>query len=59
LHRAGFREVRRSGSHIRVRSAGGNAVTVPFHAGDILKPKTLQSILLEADLTVDELRELL
>jgi len=32
---------------------------VPFHAGDILKPKTLQSILLEADLTVDELRELL
>jgi predicted RNA binding protein YcfA (HicA-like mRNA interferase family) len=59
LHRAGFNEIRRSGSHIRLRSPGGHAVTVPFHAGEILKPKTLRTILLESGLTTDELRELL
>lgn len=60
LRRSGFREVRRSGSHIRLRSANGSrAVTVPYHSGQILKPKTLQAILDEAGMTVDELRDLL
>jgi len=58
LHRAGFREVRRSGSHIRLRSADGlRAVTVPYHSGTILKPKTLRAIAAAAGLGIDELRD--
>jgi len=34
-------------------------VTVPVHAGAILKPKTLLSILDQAGITVEELRDLL
>ena len=34
-------------------------VTVARHAGTIIKPKTLASILDQAGLTVDELRKLL
>ncbi|MDB5070368.1 MAG: putative periplasmic or secreted lipoprotein [Candidatus Eremiobacteraeota bacterium] len=60
LRRSGFHEVRHSGSHIRLRSANGSrAVTVPYHSGQILKPKTLEAILDEAGMTVDQLRDLL
>ncbi|MBV9440653.1 MAG: type II toxin-antitoxin system HicA family toxin [Candidatus Eremiobacteraeota bacterium] len=60
LRRAGFYEVRHSGSHIRLRSSDeSRAVTVPYHSGQILKPKTLESILSEAGMTVDQLRDLL
>ncbi|HEX2184397.1 MAG TPA: type II toxin-antitoxin system HicA family toxin [Chloroflexota bacterium] len=34
-------------------------VAVARHAGTIIKPKTLASVMREAGLTVDELRELL
>lgn len=34
-------------------------VTVPVHAGDVLHPKTLKSILTQANMTADELRGLL
>jgi len=34
-------------------------VTVPVHAGEILYPKTLLSILEQAGLSVEEFRELL
>jgi predicted RNA binding protein YcfA (HicA-like mRNA interferase family) len=60
LTRAGFREVRRSGSHIRLQRAdGSHGVTVPYHAAVIIKPKTLKAILLYAGLTVTQLIELL
>jgi len=35
-------------------NADGNRVTVPFHAGMILHPKTFQHIPEEAGITVDE-----
>jgi predicted RNA binding protein YcfA (HicA-like mRNA interferase family) len=34
-------------------------VTVPVHAGEILYPKTLLSIIDQAGMTVDEFRDLL
>jgi predicted RNA binding protein YcfA (HicA-like mRNA interferase family) len=60
LHRAGWRVVRRRGSHVILRHDGqpGRAV-VPVHAGATLKPKTLISILDQAGLTGDDLRDLL
>jgi predicted RNA binding protein YcfA (HicA-like mRNA interferase family) len=34
-------------------------VTVPYHSGKILHPKVLSSILRDADLTVEEFKELM
>jgi len=45
---------RQDGSHIRL-SSGGLHVTVPNHR--TLLPKTLQSILRQANITVEEFRE--
>lgn len=56
LLRRGFVLVRSSGSHHIYRSAGGRRVTVPVHAGKILHPKVLQSILRDMDLDVDTFR---
>jgi predicted RNA binding protein YcfA (HicA-like mRNA interferase family) len=57
LRQRGFEEIRASGSHRILRNAEGKRVTVPYHTGQILHPKLLQSILRDADLSVDELRE--
>lgn len=58
LERAGFVIVRQKGSHVHLRRpAGGPLVTVPCHGKEILKPKTLKSILNQAQMTVDEFRK--
>jgi predicted RNA binding protein YcfA (HicA-like mRNA interferase family) len=59
LEKCGFSLVRQSGSHKIFRNADGKRVTVPFHSGMVLHPKVLRSILEDADLTVEELNELL
>lgn len=51
LRRLGFEVVRQEGSHIRM-SKGPLHVTVPNHRQIV--PKTLQSILRHADLSLDE-----
>ncbi|MDO8588980.1 MAG: type II toxin-antitoxin system HicA family toxin [Armatimonadota bacterium] len=43
----------------RRRVAHGARVTLPFHPGKILHPKLLQSILKDANLSVDDLGRLL
>lgn len=53
LEKNGFALVRQSGSHMIYRNAAGQRVTVPFHAGKILHPKLLKSILRDAELTPD------
>ena len=50
---------RQSGSHRILKNAAGRRVTVPYHAGRILHPKVLRSILRDADLTAEEFHELL
>ena len=57
LKRLGFYSVRQKGSHLQLKR-GNLAVTVPMHAGDLV-PGTLRSILRQARLTVEELKEAL
>ncbi|MBI3029499.1 MAG: type II toxin-antitoxin system HicA family toxin [Candidatus Rokubacteria bacterium] len=45
LERAGFTLSRQSGSHKIYKNTAGCRVTVPYHAGTILHPKVLRSIL--------------
>ncbi|MBI1922969.1 type II toxin-antitoxin system HicA family toxin [Candidatus Poribacteria bacterium] len=59
LDKIGFVLTRQSGSHKIYKNAVGRRVTVPFHAGKILHPKMLKSILADAGLTVEEFVQLL
>jgi predicted RNA binding protein YcfA (HicA-like mRNA interferase family) len=61
LLRAGWYEHHTRGSHVYLRhpDRAGRQVTVPVHAGRDLLPKTLASILEQAEITVEELMELL
>lgn len=59
LERAGFFFARQSGSHVIYKNAEGRRATVPFHAGKILHPRVLKSIMKEANLDIDELQDLL
>jgi predicted RNA binding protein YcfA (HicA-like mRNA interferase family) len=59
LKRAGFKLSHIRGSHHYLRRPGSGLVSVPVHAGEIIDKKTLKSILDQADLTVQELIELL
>ena len=59
LDKMGFVLTRQSGSHKIYKNAVGRRVTVSFHAGKILHPKVLKSILDDAGLTVEEFVQLL
>ena len=61
LQRAGFSVTRTSGSHCRLLHDTDPArrITVPVHAGKDLKRGTLQGILRQAGLTVEEFNALL
>ena len=60
LRRDGWEVVRQSGSHaILKHPKKPGRVTLPIHATVIIKLKTLESILEQAELTVEELQELL
>lgn len=60
LKRACFYEYHRSGSHIQLRHPDkiNLRITIPFQKRD-LSPKTLKSILKQADLTIDQFINLL
>lgn len=51
----GFRLARSSGSHFIYRRADGTRVTVPCHAGAVLHPKVLKSIMADCGLSVETL----
>ena len=61
LQKAGFELVRVKGSHHRLRNpdSAGHDVTVPVHAGRDVPKGTLRQILMDAGLTVEDLRALL
>ena len=61
LERAGFSVSRTSGSHCRLIRPGDppRHVTVPLHAGRDLKRGTVQAIVRQAGLSVEEFNELL
>lgn len=55
LEKRDFSLARQSGSHKIFKNAEGLRTTVPFHAGKILHPKVLKSILRDAKITKEEL----
>ncbi|MCL0066051.1 type II toxin-antitoxin system HicA family toxin [Dehalococcoidia bacterium] len=59
LEKAGFFLTRQSGSHKIYKNQEGRRVTVPYHSGKVLHPKVLRSILRDADLTVEEFKEIM
>jgi predicted RNA binding protein YcfA (HicA-like mRNA interferase family) len=59
LEKCGFVLTRQSGSHRIYKNEDGARATVPFHAGKILHPKVLKSIMHESGLSSEELRALL
>lgn len=58
LKKKGFLQVRSDGSHLRFHHANGQKVTVPYHNRPF-KKGTLKSMLRQAEMTTDELIELL
>ena len=59
LEKTGFALSRQSGSHKIYKSSTGKRVTVPYHKGKMLHPKVLASILRDANLTREDLKNLL
>ncbi len=59
LERAGFVVVRQRGSHARLKHPDGRVTTVPIHAGDDIGRGLLRKILRDAELSPEELIELL
>jgi len=59
LERIGFFISRQSGSHKIFKNKEGRRVSVPFHSSEILHPKTLKSILKDANLNTEEFKKLL
>ncbi len=57
LQRAGFGKKRQSGSHVILRHPDGRQTYVAIHTKDI-PAGTLHSILKQANLTLDEFKEL-
>ncbi|HVL51291.1 MAG TPA: type II toxin-antitoxin system HicA family toxin [Actinomycetota bacterium] len=57
LGRAGYEQVSRRGSHVKLRNPAGRTVIVPMHHE--LAQGTLRSILRQAGITNEEFRELL
>lgn len=56
LEKKGFSLVRQSGSHKIYRNAENVRLTVPYHSGEILHPKILKQIIIDADLSHDDLK---
>ncbi len=59
VERLGFSVVRQTGSHRIYKNEAGRRVTLPFHAGKVLHPKLVLSILREAGISPDKLRDIL
>jgi predicted RNA binding protein YcfA (HicA-like mRNA interferase family) len=59
LEKRGFKLSRQSGSHKIYKDNRGKRVTIPFHSGKILHPKVLKSILTDAEISEDDLKQYL
>jgi predicted RNA binding protein YcfA (HicA-like mRNA interferase family) len=63
LKRLGFMAFDQTGSHVYLHRRDGDRygprVTIPFHAGRTLKPKTLLAVLSAAGVSIEDFREAL
>ena len=58
LRRAGFVVVRIKGSHHFLKHSDGRCTVVPVHAGEIIGPGLMKTILDDAEITVEQFLEL-
>ena len=59
LRRAGFIEKRQKGSHLIMSNGSGRIVVVPMHHGKDIPVGTLHAILRDANITPEQLEDLL
>ncbi len=59
LKKLGFRVSHFTGGHAQLKTDNNKRVTVPMHSGKEITPKTLKSILKDAELSVEEFIRLL
>jgi predicted RNA binding protein YcfA (HicA-like mRNA interferase family) len=59
LEKIDFRVVRQKGSHVRMKHEDGRVVSIPVHARKAIGKGLLLKILRDADLTKDDLINLL
>ena len=59
LEKIGFQIVRQKGSHVRMKHEDNRVVTIPVHGNKCLGKGLLRKILRDAELTVEQLREIL
>ena len=59
LHRAGFREIRRRGSHVILQHPDGRMTVVPLHRGEEIGPGLLKKILRDIEMSPDGFQNLL
>lgn len=59
LESAGFLVERVRGSHFRLKHSDGRVTSVPVHAGEIIGPGLLRSILRDVDISVEDFLKLL
>jgi predicted RNA binding protein YcfA (HicA-like mRNA interferase family) len=59
LKKIGFSVIRQKGSHVRMKHEDNRVVSIPVHAQKAIGKGLLLKILRDADLTKDELIELL
>lgn len=59
LEKIGFQAVRQKGSHVRMRHEDSRVVTIPVHQGKTIGKGLLRKILRDAELSIEELIELL
>ena len=58
LRRAGFTVVRIKGSHHFLKHSDGRCTVVPVHAGEIIGPGLMKTILDDAEITIEQFLEL-
>ncbi len=56
LERLGYRAVRQSGSHVRLKYSGHTSLTVPVHHGKDLAKGTLRKIISDSGFTIEEFK---
>jgi predicted RNA binding protein YcfA (HicA-like mRNA interferase family) len=59
LTKIGFQNMRQKGSHVRMKHEDGRVVTIPVHSGKTIGKGLLLKILRDADLTKEQLIDLL
>ena len=59
LEKIGFKVVRQKGSHVRMKHKDNRVVTIPVHGNKSVGKGLLRKILRDAELTIEQFKEIL